>query len=317
MTASSPAPSGRVRAVLEALRAPLLLSPVADVLAGWCVMAGAARDGASVDGAPGVFARAALAGCCLLASGMAQNALVDLEDDRRRRPSRPLPRGAVGTRPIAVVMVTTALAALALAATISTDALAVAALVLAVSAAYHAGLKRRRLVGCGLLGAARGLDLLLGAVAWASLHPGASSWPAPVQAAAGLYALYMAGASLHASTDDEHGSRVWSRAGLGLSFATLGTLLLAAGWQAWQARGAALAPAAGLAVLAWATARLAQAAGRLPAPALTGVALSNLHLVDAGLCLVAAPLALAAPSAAVVLALYWLSRRLLGVFPPS
>ncbi|MHC5210031.1 MAG: UbiA family prenyltransferase [Planctomycetota bacterium] len=303
-----------MRALLEALRAPLLLSPVADVLVGWCVAAGALTTGARAHDGLGVLLRTALAGCCLLAAGMAQNALVDLDEDRRRRPGRPLPRGDVSTRSVAAVWILATLAGMALAATVAVELAAVAGLIVLVTLAYHAGLKRVRLPGCILLGSARGMDLLLGAVAHAIFATGGLSLPAEVWAAALVYALYMVGASLHASTDDEPDSGAWSRAGLALSFAMLGALALAAGGS-W--RGVGAAPAAGLLVAVWSIARLARAATRLPAPALTGVALSNLHLVDAAVCLIAAPAALAAPSAVVVLALFWFSRRLLTVFPPT
>jgi 4-hydroxybenzoate polyprenyltransferase len=308
------APPGGVRAVLETLRAPLLLSPVADVLAGWCVAAGALPVEPRPDAGLGVLARAALSGCCLLAAGMAQNALVDLEADRAHRPSRPLPRGAVRPRTIAVVWLLATAAGLGAAASIGGGVLAVAGAIVIVTLAYHAGMKRVRLPGCMLLGSARGLDLALGAVAYGAFAGGAGALPTSASAAALLYALYMTGASLHASTDDETGSAAWSRGGLAVAFAALGLLLLAAG--TW--RGFSTAPAlAGALTLAWAATRLARAATRLPAPALTGVALSNLHLVDAGLCLLAAPMALAVPGGLLVLALFWISRRLLAVFPPS
>ena len=52
---------------------------------------------------------------------------------------------------------------------------------------------------------------------------------------------------------------------------------------------------------------------RLPPPPLTGVALSNLYLVGAGLCLAGGQ-----PGAAgLVVALFALSKRLMRIFPPS
>jgi hypothetical protein len=245
---------------------------------------------------------------------MAHNALVDLEQDRSRRPGRPLPRGAVPPRTIALVGGVATASALALAATVAVPVLVVAGLVVIVSLAYHAGLKRARLPGCALLGSARGLDLALGAVAYAAVVVEQASLPAAALAVVLAYALYMAGASLHASTDDEAGSGAWSRAGLGLAFIAIAALLVAAFLQ-WPPTGAA--SVAGLLVLVWAGVRLGRGATRLPAPALTGVALSNLHLLDAGVCLIVAPVALAVPAGAVVLALFWFSRRLLAVFPPT
>jgi 4-hydroxybenzoate polyprenyltransferase len=262
----------------------------------------------------GALALAALAGCCLLSAGMAQNALVDLPADRVAKPGRPLPRGDVRPGTLAVTSLLATLAALTIAASIGTAVLIVAAAVSTTSLAYHAGLKRARLPGCLLLGSARGLDLALGAVAFAAAGDPLGSAPPETLVAALAYAAYMTGASLHASTDDEHGSEAWSHAGLGLACAVL-VALLAVGVA--RAIGGDLAPAAGAVVALWACARLARGWLRLPPPALSGVALSNLHLFDAGLCLVAAPATLAAPAAVTVLALFWLSRRLLTVFPPT
>ena len=181
--------------------------------------------------------------------------------------------------------------------------------IVVLTAAYHTVLKPRRLAGCLTLGALRGLDMALGAAAAAGgvgavlEFPGAAFSPVVVCSA---YAVYIAGASLHASTDDGPGGQVWSRWGLSLDVLTLAGL----GWVSSTAPGAS--PVTAL-VFVFAIVRLSIAWRRLPPPPLTGVALSNMYLLGAGLCLGAGQEAVAA----AVLLLFVGSRRLMRVFPPS
>jgi len=297
--------AGRVRAILETLRAPLLLSPTADVLAGYAVTR-AARPEAETAGALGLLCAAA-AGSCLLAAGMAQNALVDREDDRLRKPQRPIPRGALDVATVAGLFALLTLAGLAAAAAVPgawPTALAIGLL----SALYHYLAKRWRLPGCLLLGCLRGLDMSLGVLA----AGGALTFEVLPDPAGGigathaclLYALYMGCASLHASTDDERGARGWSRAGLGgaaLILLWLAALALRAG-----------APLGALCA-AWALLRLLAAWRRLPPGPLTGVALSNLYMSDAALAFAAAGWW----AGAGCLLLFAVSRLLLKRFPPT
>jgi len=317
--------SGRPRALLELLRAPLLLSPVADVLAGAAVScAGAGAWRATARGLPFAWpfgaeggrriALAAAVGCCLLAAGMTLNALVDLPEDRLRKPQRPLPRGDLTpgfARGLYAGLTALALAlAVALAASgAGSAAVGVALLIALVTALYHTRIKRRRVAGCLLLGSARGLDLLLGAAAFAGrLDPGAL-------AAAALYALYMTGASLHASTDDEPEPGPWSRLGLGLS--SLALLATLAAPLAGRLGGGDPSAAFAVALALLALARLLRAAAIRPPPAITGVALSGLYGMLAALALSVAPPAARLPTAALALLLFVLSRLLFRAFPPT
>ena len=304
-------------ALLETLRAPLLLSPVSDVLAGWA-LARAAGAPAADRAAP---ALACLMGVGLLGAGMAQNALADREDDRQRKPERPIPRGDVSVATVARTWAGLSLLALGLGSLV-TGALPVVLAILVLTAAYHYPLKRARLPACLTLGALRGLDMSLGVVA-----AGGSLWLTDPVAATDLtpalccvaYALYIAGAALHASTDDAPGGERWSRAGLSLaSLVLVGLALLAMPGAAVGTGdpGPIASPTLAwlaCAVLLLSLGRLAQAWRRLPPPPLTGVALSNLYLVGVGLCLAGGqPWA-----AALVVALFVLSKRLMRVFPPS
>ncbi len=290
-------------ALLEVLRAPLLLSPVSDVVAGWSVASLA--TGRTGHGVP--LVAAAACGTCLLAAGMAQNALADRADDAARKPDRPLPRGAVSARTVGVVFAALTVAALLFtAAAPGTTSTAVAIVVL--TAAYHLLLKPVRVAGCLALGGLRGLDMALGAVAALGgvgpLLEVATPF-APLVACAG-YALYVTGASLHASTDDGPGGEAWSAAGLLLASAALVGLAAIAGTS--SAASVVTWPVFALAL--W---RLVDGRRRLPPPALTGVALSNLVILGAGLCLGAGRV----PEAALLLGLFLLSKRMLRVFPPS
>lgn len=351
MSLPAPAPSrpparGRFAAWAEVLRAPLLLSPLADTLAGGvAAVAGLAATGSTgawraitlePEALDTLARRWLLAGGCgvaLLAGGMALNALVDLPQDRRTKPERPLPRGALRPAAVAVVAAAALATAPVLALGAGTRSTSVAVAIVLVVGLYHAGGKRRRLPGCALLGLARGLDLALGACAVhaalalqgdpADVRDGSlvppGLWPALVLA--GLYALYIAGASLHASTDDEPGRSGWSPAGLGLAGVALAAV--AVPWwrglggpeQADWITGSWLLP--GPLLAAWGLVRLARAARRLPAPAVTGVALSGLHVFLAAGCVAAGAARLGLAAAGACLGLMATARALFRRFPPS
>ena len=313
--------TGRPRALLELLRAPLLLSPVADVLAGAavaCTAGGAWRLAAgdvpfawpfAGDGGRRV-ALAAATGCCLLAAGMTLNALVDLPEDRVAKPQRPLPRGDLTPRFARGLYAGLTVLAVALATGgAGFEASAVTLLIVLVTALYHPRLKRRRVAGCLLLGSARGLDLALGGAAFAgTLGPGAV-------AAAGLYGLYMTGASLHASTDDEAEPGIWSRLGLGLCVLALVAPLAAALPRRLVEGDPSAILALALALLA--AARLVHAAATRPPPAITGVALSGLYPMLATLALALGVPGARLPVALAVLLLFGFSRLLFRAFPPT
>ncbi|MGK5697709.1 SCO3242 family prenyltransferase [Streptomyces sp. URMC 128] len=145
----------RRRAWAELLRLPALFSVPGDALAG------TAATGAQPN------ARTVLAiasSLCLYEAGMALNDWSDRDVDAVERPHRPLPSGRI--RPAAALTAACALtgAGLALAAHAGRPALAVAAPLAATVWAYDLGLKRTP-AGPVAMGAARGLDLLLGAAA--------------------------------------------------------------------------------------------------------------------------------------------------------
>lgn len=290
----------RARALLTVLRAPLLLSPLADSLAGWTLArwdAGQSWTAQLTELPP-----AALAGCCLLAAGMAQNALVDQQDDRLRKPDRPLPRGDLSPAFVGLCWGLLTLAALGL-CVISPTLWPGVLLIIALSAAYHLLLKVQRLAGCLSLGILRGTSMGLGVLAAGGQWPGGI----PLLGCA-VYGLYIMGASLHASTDDEPRQGSGSVVGLGLCLAVL---LALAGWLTLQLQDPL--DLAGPLLLLWALFRLFHGMRTQAPPALTGTALSGLHLLHAGLVAgLGQPLV-----ACLILALFASGRRLLRFFPPS
>ncbi|MFF8673556.1 SCO3242 family prenyltransferase [Streptomyces sp. NPDC015242] len=151
----SPDRSGGRRAWAELLRLPALFSVPGDALAG--AAAAGARPGARTLLAIG-------SSLCLYEAGMALNDWADRDVDAVERPHRPLPSGRI--RPSAALTAACAFTAagLALAARAGRPALTVAAPLAATVWAYDLGLKHTP-AGPVAMGAARGLDLLLGAAA--------------------------------------------------------------------------------------------------------------------------------------------------------
>jgi 4-hydroxybenzoate polyprenyltransferase len=330
---------GRLRAWLEVLRAPLQLSPVADVLAGWCVAAVAAvtNDSGVLVAAPAdlrsmllpslaSLGLAAGAGVLMLAGGMLLNAVVDVADDRRRKPTRPLPRGALRPAVVAIVAVVLLVLAFVVVTLGVPGAGATVSVMIGLIAVYHLGLKRLRLPGCATLGAIRGLDLLLGVMAWRAVATGHARFLAGINPSprpgSGLalvaiaYGLYMTGASLHASTDDEPGRSRWSAAGTALSLlalAVVGALLM----QALPIGASRASLVACLVLLLAAASRIASAARIGPAPRTTGVLLSGLYLFDAAVCFGGGWGRVSIVAGGVTLGLFVASRLLLRRFPPT
>jgi hypothetical protein len=296
-------------ALLEVLRAPLLLTPISDVAAGWAIATALCGTTAVSlgDGVPRALIAASACGVFLLGAGMAQNALADRADDAARKPNRPLPRGAVTMRTVTLSFGLLTLGALG-ASLAAPGTLMITLAIMALTGAYHYVLKPHRVAGCLTLGLLRGLDMLLGAVAatagWHALQDLPITAFSPFVVCA-LYALYVTGAALHASTDDEPEGGMWSRAGLTLDM----LLLLALGWMA------TTAPDSDDPSLLFllAAIRLGIAWKTQPRPRVTGVALSNVYLLGAGICYGAGNLHLGT----AVLVLFLVSRLLMRRFPPS
>jgi len=182
----------RPRALLSLLRLSLAPTLVADLCAGVACAGGGLAD----------VARLLPVSLLLFVGGMALNARVDVEEDRRTRPRRALPSGdvapVVATLLAVAGLVAAPLVAAAVAGGFRRDTVAFAAAMALAIAAYHTPLKRSAWLGPLLLGAIRGADLLLGAVALAGA---AGAWRAAGFAAL-CYAAYVAGASFIAHQED-------------------------------------------------------------------------------------------------------------------
>jgi 4-hydroxybenzoate polyprenyltransferase len=231
------------------LRAPNLFTVPGDPLTGALLAA------VGLPSPPwGILLGAAGASFLLYVTGLLSNDWFDLEEDRRDRPSRPLPSGRVAPGVVLAAAAGCGLGGVALAVTLSRAAGAVAAGVLAALWIYNSRGKRVPLLGPALLGACRGGSVLLGAAAAA----GPRAWDGlAVPAAFGL-AAYVLLVSLMAAGETRArplGALPWLPAAvlllLGAGVAVLGGewsrgphAVVAAAWAAaacasaaWTARG--------------------------------------------------------------------------------
>jgi len=177
---------------LTLLRVPNLATAVADVLAGFLVVAGLR----TLEPPPAACWFAVVAGVCCYAGGVVFNDVCDVELDCRERPERPLPSGVIPVaaatslaRALLAGGVAAACAA-ALAARSSGPAL-VGAILTAAICVYDRWAKGTAL-GPAAMGACRGLAWLLGMTA-AGGPVASHQWAIP----AGM-SIYVAGVTLFA-----------------------------------------------------------------------------------------------------------------------
>lgn len=144
-----------VKAYLQLVRLPNVFTAAADSLAGWLLVRGTLEE-------PRHWLPLVLASACTYAGGIALNDVFDIEVDRAERPTRPLPSGRVPINVARVLAFGLLVAGLALtAASGIRNALFVEIAIILCILLYDLGLKRSRL-GPELMGACRGLNLLLG-----------------------------------------------------------------------------------------------------------------------------------------------------------
>jgi 4-hydroxybenzoate polyprenyltransferase len=178
--------------LLQLVRLPNVLTAAADSLAGWLL----------VGGSPSGYSNwlpLAVASMVLYAAGMALNDAFDAEVDRVERPSRPIPSGKISRR----LAMTLGFAGLVLgpllaSLTGSWNTTLVAGLLALAILAYDAGVKHSFL-GPELMGACRGLNLMLG-MAHAVDLGGPVAW-----LAAGSYALFVTGVTWISRSETETG----------------------------------------------------------------------------------------------------------------
>jgi 4-hydroxybenzoate polyprenyltransferase len=172
---------------LELVRVPNLFTAIADVLAGYLY---ATRGDLIRHGLPVLCA----ASLCLYAGGVTLNDVFDMEQDRAERPARPLPSGRVSRGSAAGLAALLLSAGIVLAGSSSGRAAVIAAL-LALCIVLYDGVLKRTPVGPVLMGACRGLNLLLGMSV--SLGPATAVALVP----AGLLGAYVASLTRFASRE--------------------------------------------------------------------------------------------------------------------
>lgn len=290
--------------LLQLIRLPNVLTAAADSLAGWLL-------GGGSQGEVGRWAPLAIASMVLYAAGMALNDVFDVEIDRQERPGRPIPSGrvslsfagGVGAMGLVVGPLVAWLSG-------SSASLIVAGVLAAVILAYDAGLKRT-VLGPGVMGACRGLNLLLGLT-----HTPALGGPVTWLAAA-MYGLFVCGITWISRSETESGRTGNLLVGLTVQDLALIGLMAAAlqpGKYPNALPGRPLIPLEGLLVLALVALAVNLAATRAiyqPVPAVIQKAVRTgiLALVWIDVGLVAA---VRGPQAAAAIAGLWVPAYLLG-----
>ena len=290
--------------ILQLIRLPNVLTAAADSLAGWLLGGGSL-------GEVGGWAPLAVASMVLYAAGMALNDVFDVEIDRLERPGRPIPSGRVA-RSFAGGMGAMGLVVGPLLAGLSgsSTSLIVAGVLAAVILAYDAGLKRT-VLGPVVMGACRGLNLLLGLT-----HTQALGGPV-IWLAAAMYGLFVCGITWISRSETESGRTGNLLVGLTLQdLAVIG--LMAAAIQPGKypnpQPGRPLIPLEGLLILALVALAANLAASRAihqPVPAVIQRAVKTgifaLIWIDVGLVA-----AVRGSQAATAIAALWVPAYLLG-----
>ncbi|MEV7084920.1 SCO3242 family prenyltransferase [Streptomyces sp. NPDC093085] len=212
----TPAPARNTpRAWAELLRVSALFTVPGDALAGAAVLG--ARPGRTTALAVG-------ASLCLYEAGMALNDWADRDEDAVDRPHRPIPSGRVSPPAALAAAGALTVAGVALAARAGRPAFAVSTALAATVWSYDLHLKHT-VAGPVAMGAARSLDLLLGATATAGAAPGAGGGAvrAALPAAAAL-GVHTAAVTTVSRREAHGGSTALPLAALAVTGA-IGTLL--------------------------------------------------------------------------------------------
>lgn len=180
-----------IKPYLQLVRLPNLFTAAADSLAGFLLVGGALHE-------PRRWLPLCAASMTIYAGGIALNDVFDLEVDKAERPGRPLPSGRVSRRFAMVLGVTSLLAGVLLASSVANVSGIVAILLVCAVLLYDAGVKRT-LLGPEMMGACRGLNLLLG-LSVASDFGGPWAW-----LAAGSLGLFVCGLTWISRSEVESG----------------------------------------------------------------------------------------------------------------
>lgn len=297
-----------LNAWLQLVRLPNLFSVPGDVLAG--AFLAAALTGSAVP-APALVL-AVLAALCLYAGGLIDNDLVDLEEDRRDRPGRPLPGGRISRK-----------AALAAEAVLFAIPLVLAAsgilperwgdmppVLIAAILVYNRVKTVAPRAGFILMGFCRGLNLFAGAL----LIPDREAL-LPVVTVAVCWGFYVAALTAFASNETRKAPGAW-RYAVAVPVLGLGLVAVMPGLRP-AALPLAAAALAGTAGVLDAMARCPGGADPKKVPPTVGRLVRLLIPMQALLCL-AGPPGLGGPLAALGLLMCWvLAERVGRVFYAS
>ncbi|MBL6712331.1 prenyltransferase [bacterium] len=223
-TASASPQSGSLITWIRLLRLPNHATAVADVLAGWLLIARPETVGVP----PAGFWAAAVASLLLYAAGMVLNDVFDQDIDAVERPERPLPSGQIAPAAAALVGWLAAAGGVAagVIAAVLTGRAAVAVVVVALATAVYLYDRYAKSTAAGpfVMGSCRSLNWLLGMTA-----AGGPTVVAEALPAAGM-GIYVAGITLYARFEATQSSRRWLS--MSATVMALG-LLTASGYAVW------------------------------------------------------------------------------------
>lgn len=295
----------RLKPYLQLIRLPNVFTAAADSLAGWLLVQGSFQ-------APGRWLPLVAASMTIYAAGIALNDVFDYQVDLKERPSRPLPSGRVSRRFAAWAGGGLLVLGPLLAALSGSPGSVLLASVLAVCVlAYDGGLKRT-VLGPEVMGACRGLNVLLGMSQAAELG-GPAGW-----LVAASLAVFVAGVTWISRSETETGRSPGLVVGIVLeNLAFLGLLFAALQPRSFPVQGPdrpAIVPLEGMLVIllvAWVVNLAAGRALRNPVPSLVQGAVKTgvLSLVWLNFGVVAA---VRGPALAAAVAVLWIPAYVLS-----
>jgi 4-hydroxybenzoate polyprenyltransferase len=152
-----------MKAWLQLFRVPNLFTVPGDPLAGFLIATGGRLDSRAVC--------AVLASLCIYAAGLAMNDLADFAEDKRERPKRPLPSGAISRSTAWIVVANLILLGLGLCFLAGPAAVLMGFGTVLGTVLYNFLTKRIPVIGALNMGLCRGLSLMLGAAAGLAPDP--------------------------------------------------------------------------------------------------------------------------------------------------
>lgn len=147
-----------IKAYLQLLRVPNIVTAAADVLTGVWIVA----SSMTVNVKPGALWLLVLSSCLLYAGGVVLNDVVDALDDHRERPERPIPSGKISRKKAAKIALFLLLSGLLCAWLPGGAGFPVALLLVTAIVTYNLWAKRFHGPGSITMGLCRSLNLCLG-----------------------------------------------------------------------------------------------------------------------------------------------------------